>query len=43
MKIHLVLEQISQAALEVLITKHIVNTDTEGLVQELRPQHGPMY
>lgn len=30
-------KQASQAALKVLITKHTVNTDTEGLDQELQP------
>lgn len=37
MKLHLVVEQTSQAALKVHITKHTVNTDTEGLDQELQP------
>lgn len=37
-KMELVLEQTSQAALKDLITRHVVNTDTEGLNHELQPR-----
>ena len=37
MELHLVQQQRSQAAFKDLITKHAVDTDTEGSDQELQP------